>query len=203
MSDSCNPMDCSLPGSSVHGVSQARILEWVAISFSKGSFWPRDQTWVSCIAGRFFTDWAPEKPTAIISLWPTNAPASLVHMCSPSSFPQWLRDRPLDYPWPVEHWQAKYKQRHNRDLLIGHWGLYCNALPWNSELELKEIQLPWLTEHVDKEKYPANPSLFHPSQWMWDTWVKKSFWIVKQEQSPLGTEEPPSKVQLRLQNSEK
>ena len=51
----CNPMDCSPPGSSVHGILQERILEWVAIPFSRGSSWPRDQTWVSCIAGRFFT----------------------------------------------------------------------------------------------------------------------------------------------------
>ena len=43
----CDPMDCSLPGSSVHGIFQARILEEVAISFSRGSSWPRDQTWVS------------------------------------------------------------------------------------------------------------------------------------------------------------
>ena len=54
----CDPMGCSLPGSSVHGILQARILAWVAISFSKGSSQPRDQTWVSCIAGRFFTIWA-------------------------------------------------------------------------------------------------------------------------------------------------
>ena len=51
----CNPVDCSPPGSSVHGIFQARILEWVAISSSRGSSQPRDQTWVSCIAGRFFT----------------------------------------------------------------------------------------------------------------------------------------------------
>ena len=51
----CNPTDHSLPGSSVHGILQARILEWVAIPFSRGSSWPRDQTWVSRIAGRFFT----------------------------------------------------------------------------------------------------------------------------------------------------
>ena len=57
VSNSCFPMDCSPPGSSVHGISQARILEWVAISFSRGSSWPRDQTWVSCIAGGFFTYW--------------------------------------------------------------------------------------------------------------------------------------------------
>ena len=42
-------LDCSLPGSSVHGISQARILEWVAISSSRGSSWPSDQTQVSCI----------------------------------------------------------------------------------------------------------------------------------------------------------
>ena len=43
----CDPVDCSLPGSPVHGIFQARILEWVAISFSKASSQPRDQTWVS------------------------------------------------------------------------------------------------------------------------------------------------------------
>ena len=50
-----DPMDCSLPGSSVHGSLQARILEWVVIPFSRGSSQPRDWTWVFCITGRFFT----------------------------------------------------------------------------------------------------------------------------------------------------
>ena len=54
----CDPTDHSPPGSSVHEIFQARILEWVAISISRGSSWPRDWTWVSCTAGRFFTDWA-------------------------------------------------------------------------------------------------------------------------------------------------
>ena len=54
-------MDCSLPGSSVYGILQKRILEWVAISFSRGSSWPRNWIQVSCIAGRFFTDWAMRK----------------------------------------------------------------------------------------------------------------------------------------------
>ena len=53
----CDPI-CSLPGSSVHGILQARILEWVAIPFSRGSSWPRDWTWASCTAGRCFTIWA-------------------------------------------------------------------------------------------------------------------------------------------------
>ena len=52
----CSPMDCSLPGSSVHGILQARIPEWVAISFSRGSSQFRDQTQVSCIAGRLLTN---------------------------------------------------------------------------------------------------------------------------------------------------
>ena len=55
----CNPIEYSLPASSVHGISQVRIiLEWVAIPFSRGSFQPRAQTWVSSITGRFFTIWA-------------------------------------------------------------------------------------------------------------------------------------------------
>ena len=62
----CDPMDCSPPGSSVHGILQARILEWIAIPFSRGSFWPRDWTcvsWGCCTAGRFFITEPPGKPT--------------------------------------------------------------------------------------------------------------------------------------------
>ena len=50
----CDPMDCSLPGSSVHGIFQARVLEWVAICFSSGSSQPRNQTWISFLVGRCF-----------------------------------------------------------------------------------------------------------------------------------------------------
>ena len=72
----CDPMDCTLPGSSVHGISQARILEWVAIPFSRGSSWPKDWTKVSHLAGRFFTIWATGetihqfKPWKIAHHWP-------------------------------------------------------------------------------------------------------------------------------------
>ena len=51
----CDPMDCSLSGSSVYGTFQARVLEWIAISFSRGSSQPRNRTQVSCITGRRFT----------------------------------------------------------------------------------------------------------------------------------------------------
>ena len=53
----CDPMDCSLPASSIHRIFQARVLDWVVISFSRGSPQPRDQTQVSCITGRHFTIW--------------------------------------------------------------------------------------------------------------------------------------------------
>ena len=54
----CDPMDCSLSGSSVHGIFQARVLEWIVISFSRGSSRLRNRTQVSRIAGRRFTVWA-------------------------------------------------------------------------------------------------------------------------------------------------
>ena len=59
----CDPMDCSSPGSSVHGISQARILEWLAIPFSRGSSWPRGQTCIFYIAGRFFSTDLAGKPS--------------------------------------------------------------------------------------------------------------------------------------------
>ena len=66
----CNPMDCNWPGSSVHGILKARILEWVAVAFSKGSSQPRDWTWVSCMADRFLTIWATkEAPFYIIQFF--------------------------------------------------------------------------------------------------------------------------------------
>ena len=61
----CDPMDCSLPGSSVHGIFQATVLEWIAISFPKGSSQPRDRTQVSHIIDRRFTVWVTREVT-----WP-------------------------------------------------------------------------------------------------------------------------------------
>ena len=67
----CNHIDCSLAGSSVHGILRARILEWVVIPFSRGSSQPRDQTWVSCIAGKFFITWATREAQSrfIVVIW--------------------------------------------------------------------------------------------------------------------------------------
>ena len=88
----CNPMDCSPPGSSIHGIYRARILEWVAISFSRESSWPWDQTWASRIASRCFTIWATLKHDEPHYLWaipikpcfpfPMAAPVSSEHLNS-------------------------------------------------------------------------------------------------------------------------
>ena len=68
--DSLWPVDYSLQGSSVNGILQARILQWVAIPFPRGSSQSRDQTQVSCIAGRFFTVWATrEANILIVIIW--------------------------------------------------------------------------------------------------------------------------------------
>ena len=61
----CNPMDCSPPGSSVHEIYKARILEWIAIPFSRGSSQPGDRSHVSCIAGGLITSEPPGKPTGV------------------------------------------------------------------------------------------------------------------------------------------
>ena len=73
----CDPMDCITPGSSVHRILQERMLEWVAIPFSRGSSLPRGYTWVSCIAGRFFTVWATREAQRL--RWPCNRHLNQVH----------------------------------------------------------------------------------------------------------------------------
>ena len=69
----CDPKDCSPTSSSVHGILQARILEWVGISFSRWSSQPRDWTQVSCTVGRCFTVWATreqnERPITVQEVW--------------------------------------------------------------------------------------------------------------------------------------
>ena len=81
----CNPMDYSPPGSSVHGILQEKILEWVTIPFSRGSSWPRDRTWVSHIASRFFTVWSTREVSSTLSYgkgWTVMLAIKRVESCS-------------------------------------------------------------------------------------------------------------------------
>ena len=87
----CDPIDCSVPGSSVHGIFQAIVLEWIAISFSRGSSQARDRTQVSRIVDRRFTVWATREVR--LSKW-----ALINHCFCPSSV------------W-AGNWREAYKQR--------------------------------------------------------------------------------------------
>ena len=112
-----NPMDYSPPGSSVHGILQERILEWVAIPFSRGSFQPRDQTQVSCTAGGFLTFWATRKASGPLY------PRAFFHVCL------WLNQL-----WPG---QTSGCLCHPAD--CSHTGLMSSeAQAWNSMMIL-----PW------------------------------------------------------------
>ena len=91
-----DPMDCSLPDSSVHGTIQARLLEWVAFSFFRGSSWTRDRTQVSHIAGSFFTIWANSAGKEPVC---NSGDPSLIWSSPVGKIP-WRRDRlPLLYSW--------------------------------------------------------------------------------------------------------
>ena len=77
----CDPLNGSPPGSSVHGISQTRILEWVAISSSRGSSQPRDRSWASHIAGKFFTVWATREGQYYIKMTPFSSPLIFHYYC--------------------------------------------------------------------------------------------------------------------------
>ena len=104
--DSCDPVECSPPGLSVHGILQARILEWVAIPFSRGSSQPRDRTHVSHIAGRFYLlshqKWSEMK--SISRVWLIQTPWTVANQSPPSMrFSRrgyWSR---LPFPSPLSH----------------------------------------------------------------------------------------------------
>ena len=110
-------MDYSLPGSSVHGILQARILKWVTISFSRGSSRPRDRTRVSCIGGRHFNLWATRE--AIKVKWG--------HRGCKTEWSKSEREKQIPfnitYMWSLEKWYRwTYLQNSNRrTFLVVQW----------------------------------------------------------------------------------
>ena len=90
-------MDCSLPGSSVHGIFQARVLERVAISFSRGSSWPMDGTQVSYIVGRHFIIWATREVSKGSRIW--EAPGKESEDSSRGSHSEWTDSVSLCRMW--------------------------------------------------------------------------------------------------------
>ena len=111
----CDPMDCSWPGSSVHAIFQARILEWIAISFSRGSSQPKGQTLV-------FTVWATSE-----SAWNAGDPGLV---------PRWGREMATHFsilawkiPWTEElgQLQSMGSQRVGHNWVTSHFFFFCNT----------------------------------------------------------------------------
>ena len=96
----CDPVDCSLLGSSVHGIFRAIVLEWIAISFSRGSSQPRDRTWVSRIVDRRFTIWVTgEVPGRLLGEIPITSDMQMIP-------PLWQK---VKRNWRASWWKWKRK----------------------------------------------------------------------------------------------
>ena len=131
----CYPIDSSPPGSSVHGIPQARILEGIAIPFSRGSSQPRNQTWVSCIAGRFCTIWATRKTqkilewVAMLSSWGSSRARDWT--CVSYIYLHWqagsLPLAPPGKPQSCMKWKSKCHLLSRVQLLATPWTVTCQA----------------------------------------------------------------------------
>ena len=127
----CDPMDYSLPGSSVHGIFQAIVLEWIAIPFSRGSCQPRDRTRVSRIAERCFTIWATRESTLLMICYAKSL-QSCPTLCDPidgsppgSPVPGILQARTLEWVAisfsSAGKWKVKVKLLSRVRLLATPW----------------------------------------------------------------------------------
>ena len=158
-------MDCSPPGTCVHGISQARILEWVAIPFSRGSSRPRDQTQVSCIAGRFFTIWATRK--AQNEIHPSKCQGEISKLWSQSQreLDNTMINRHSSHCWPqgfCQHLKALGESlwspggRGWGHPVSYYWLSWCLSLTWKVRVECEdECNRPFsphLLDHRDPFK---------------------------------------------------
>ena len=140
-------MDCSLPGSSVHGILQARILEWVAISFSRGSSQARNRTQVCCIAGRFLPDRATKealRTTCYMSLFLRTVLEWVAISFSRGS------SQTRDGTW----------LSHIVDRLFTHWATVEAQIPLNQKLIFQSKKCEWL-QRVNKNYKQLNVILGH------------------------------------------
>ena len=141
----CDSMDCSLPCSSVHGIFQARILEWVAISFSSGSFQPRDRTQVSHIAGRLLTIWATREIMTNLDSTLKSKDITLptkVHLVKAMILPVVM--------YGCEKWTIKKAERRRIDA-FEHW---CSMrVPWTGWISLQSEGLSRVFSNTTVEKH--------------------------------------------------
>ena len=119
VSHPCDPMDCIPPGSSVHGILQARILEWVALSFSRGSSRPRDQIQVSCTPEILY--WLSHQGSPLL-----NSPLFFLLWNTPKMMP-WHSIHIRESPSSKDHLSllsASLEKKKKKDLFIYFW-LHC------------------------------------------------------------------------------
>ena len=119
------PMDYSLPDCSVHGIFRARILEWVALSFSRGSFWVTDQTHVSCLTGEFFTPDPPGKPRNLLEI------QILSLYCRPG-FPRWLSLKNPSAMKETRVWSLGQEEPLEKEMET-HSSILAWKIPWMEE----------------------------------------------------------------------
>ena len=126
-----DPMDCNLPGSSVHGILQARILEWATIPFSKETSWPKDQAQVSYIADGLFTIWAtslyPQKTTILKD---TCTPVFILALFTIARTCKWSRYQSTD-EWIKKLWYIC------SGMLFSHWKEWI----WVDSSEVDELEI--------------------------------------------------------------
>ena len=130
----CDPLDYSLLGLSVHGILQARILQWGGISLSRVSFWPRNGTCVSCFTGGFFTTELPGKPGIVcthkkLEVWSWNIPTG-----------DWLNASSIFWKTP----RVKYYT--NTEKRIRHICVYRQRRPMAPHSSTLAWKIPWAEE---------------------------------------------------------
>ena len=159
----CDPMDWSLPGSSIQRIFQARVLDWVAISFSRGSSQPRDQTQVSRIVGRCLTVWATREDGRRID-----------------AFELWCWRRLLRVPWTAR----RSNQSILKEITPGcSWKDWCWSLNSNTLAtwckELTHLKRLWCWERLKAGGEGDNRGrdcwMASPTQWM-RVWVNSRSW---------------------------
>ena len=119
----CNPMECSPPSFSVHGILQTRVLEWVAMPSSRGSSQTRGWTQVSHIAGEFFTDWATREAFLFIGCYIKSGRNSIYCVSRTFLLLQWRKWRHYKNP-PKKVISSHVNKR-------GDYFLNCLGYPWN------------------------------------------------------------------------
>ena len=152
MFDSCSPTDCNPPGSSLHGIFQARILERVAISFSRGSSQPRDRTQDSCIGRRIFCHWATREALLALHWWREKSPLDSLMSEIKSSVWKWCM-----FLLPSgQNWSHAHTSKVRQGVEVGRLGRQCSCslLAWRWCTET-----PWwaLTHSVSDHWLNSHP----------------------------------------------